>query len=84
MAAACEQLESRPRSARSCIDRVVLTSATGAPDGIDAQLHGDLAARASNPPGLVSTPPALLTRMSSPPQSAVSRLAMLSAPAWAY
>src|ERR1700719_4715011 len=37
--------------------------------------------RDSNPPDLVSTPPALLTRMSSPPQSAVSRLTMLSAPA---
>ena len=29
---------------RSLIDRVVLTPAAGAPDGIDAQLHGDLAA----------------------------------------
>ena len=28
---------------RSLIDRVVLTPAAGAPDGIDAQLHGDLA-----------------------------------------
>jgi len=29
---------------RSLIDRVVLMPATDAPDGIDAQLHGDLAA----------------------------------------
>ena len=29
---------------RSLIDRVVLTPAADAPDGIDAQLHGDLAA----------------------------------------
>jgi len=29
---------------RSLIDRVVLTPAAGAPDGIEAQLHGDLAA----------------------------------------
>ena len=29
---------------RSLIDRVVLTPAPDAPDGIDAQLHGDLAA----------------------------------------
>ena len=29
---------------RSLIDRVVLTPAVGAPDGIEAQLHGDLAA----------------------------------------
>jgi hypothetical protein len=37
--------------------------------------------RDSNPPGLVSTPPALLTRMSSPPQSAASRLITVSTPA---
>jgi len=29
---------------RSLTDRVVLTPAAGAPDGINAQLHGDLAA----------------------------------------
>ena len=35
----------------------------------------------SNPPGLVSTPPALLTRMSSPLMSATSRLTTVSTPA---
>jgi site-specific DNA recombinase len=29
---------------RSLIDRIVLTPAAGAPDGLDAQLHGDLVA----------------------------------------
>ena len=45
---------------RSLIDRVVLMPAAGAPDGIDAQLHGDLAAilALSNADGRKQKPPA--------------------------
>jgi len=45
---------------RSLIDRVVLTPAAGAPDGIEAQLHGDLAAilALSNGKGGKQKPPA--------------------------
>src|SRR6266404_548801 len=45
---------------RTLIDRVVLTPATDAPDGIDAQLHGDLVAilALSNDDGHKQKPPA--------------------------
>jgi hypothetical protein len=46
---------------RTLIDRVVLTPATDAPDGIEAQLHGDLVAilALSNDDGRKQKPPAV-------------------------